>query len=232
MDLAGKTAIITGAGDGLGQQIAIRLGKENAHLALIGRDKKKLEATKEMIRGTNVGIFICDIGDIEDCKKTVNAIHKDFSSIDVLINNAGIWHKPAPLEEIDDEILQEVIGTNLLGTIQFTKYVLPHLKSKPEAAIINIISKSGIVTPKGQSVYAASKWGLRGFAEVLREDVKETNIRICNVYQGGMKTAFFRKADDNRPTDSYIDPAALADIIVSNLSQSKDLWQNEIKLIP
>lgn len=230
MELGGKTAIITGAGDGLGQQIAMKLGKAGSHLALIGRDKKKLETTKKMIQETKASVFVCDISDIKACKKTVEAIYKEFSSIDVLVNNAGIWHTPSPLEDIDDKLFQQVIGINFLGTIQFTKYVLPHLKSQPEAAIVNIISKSGLVSPMGQSVYAASKWGVRGFAEVLREDLKGTCIRICNVYQGGMKTAFFQKANDMRPTDKYIDPVTLADMIVSNLSHSADAWLNEIKM--
>lgn len=95
-----------------------------------------------------------------------------------LINNAGIWQKMLPAEQVEESVVDDVIATNLTALIHCTRLFLPYIKKQKEAAIINISSKSGVTGQEGQSVYSASKWGVRGFTEVLKTEFKHTNVRV------------------------------------------------------
>lgn len=233
MNLRGKIIVITGASDGIGKQIALRLAKEHVNLALIARDKEKLQKVKEEIEKlgpSTAAIYCCDLEKNEDLDKTVKGIILDFGFIDILVNNAGIWQKLAPLEEIDIDVIDTVIGTNLIALIKLTKLFIPVLKSREEAAIINVISKSGITAQEGQSVYTASKYGVRGFTEVLKIDLKDSNIKVAGLYQGGTDTEMFRKTGENFSTSDFTDPADLADVIAYMLSAPKKLWLYDVRI--
>jgi short-subunit dehydrogenase len=216
MQLKGKTAVITGASDGIGKQAAFKLAVQGANLALIGRNKEKLQEVEKECKklgSTNVKIYPCDIKKTEDLNKVVRSITSDFKHIHILLNIAGVWQKVDALDKIKEAVVDEVIQTNLLALIHCTRLFLPYLKKEDEAAIINISSKSGVVASEGQSVYSASKWGVTGFTEVLKVDLKGTNVRVAGVYQAGTNTKMFEKAGDNFPIHTFSDPADLADII-------------------
>ena len=192
MNLKNKVIVITGASDGIGKQIALRLAKKNTKLALIARDEKRLNNVCEeagKLGAIEAEAYPCDLLDIKELKKTTETIISHFNGIDILINNAGIWQKLMPLEEIDEDTIDKVIRTNLTALIHATKLFLPSLKEKKEAAIINISSKSGTVAQEGQSVYTASKYGAKGFTDVLKVDLKNTNVRVAGVYQSGTNTS-------------------------------------------
>ena len=128
-------------------------------------------------------------------------------------------------------MVEEVLQTNLIGLIQLTRLFLPALKKRSESAIINIASVSGTIARKGQSVYAASKWGVRGFSNVLKTDLEGTSVRVACVCQSGTNTDLFVKANDmTRPLEQYTDPADLADIIVFMLSQPDKCWIHEVRV--
>jgi len=233
MNLSGKIVVITGASDGIGKQIALRLAKEHVSLALIARDKEKLQNVKdkiEKISSSTAAIYCCDLGKREDLDEVVKKIILDFGFIDILINNAGIWQKLAPLEEIDIDVVDRVIGINLIALIKLTKLFIPVLKSREEAAIINVISKSGITAQEGQSVYTASKYGVRGFTEVLKIDLKDSNIKVAGLYQGGTDTEMFKKAGENFSTSDFTDPTDLADVVSYMLSAPKKLWLHDVRI--
>ena len=172
-----KTILLTGASDGIGKSLALKLAKEGHKLILCGRDENKLQevATK---CGTEAQVLAFDLNDAEARKEAVAQV-KD---LDILINNAGVWHKVGDLETIDDDTITEVMNTNLTSQILLTKALLPLIKDKAGTAIINVSSKSGITAQSGQSVYSASKWGMKGFTDVLREDTKENSVRVGGVY--------------------------------------------------
>ena len=137
MKLKDKIIVITGASDGIGKQIALRLAKENTRLALIARDKKRLTEVSKLSKqlgAAEVKIYLCDICKTKKLEKTVKDIVSYFGSIDILINNAGIWQKINPLEKIKKDIVDEIIGTNLTGLIHITKLFLPVLKKQKECA--------------------------------------------------------------------------------------------------
>ncbi len=220
-----KTILITGASDGIGRSLAIKLAKEGHSLILCGRDEGRLNEVAQAC-GAQARVFAFDLNNAEQRKEAVSNIQ----NLDVLVNNAGIWHKVGDLEALDDETVGQVINTNLTSQILFTKALLPLIKHRQGAAIINIISKSGVTAQEGQSVYTASKWGMRGFTDVLRNDTKQNAVRVGAVYQSGTNTGMFKKAGDDFPVETFTEPDDLADVIMFMLSRPEKLWINEIRI--
>ncbi|MBD3363334.1 SDR family NAD(P)-dependent oxidoreductase [Candidatus Dojkabacteria bacterium] len=231
MKLKNKVAIITGSSDGIGKQIALRLAEEEVEIALVARSEKRLEQVKsecEQLGSPKVKYYICDLKDKERIGSAVESIKNDFGKINILINNAGIWQKMMDLDEIHPETIEEVIATNLTAVIHVTQSTLPILREEEDAAIINISSKSGVTAQKGQSVYTASKWGVKGFTDVLKEDLKDTNVRVGAVYQSGTNTKMFEKTEEEVPIDKFTDPADLADVVKYMLLRPEKIWIHEV----
>lgn len=231
-----KTIVITGASDGLGAHIAKELSSSEYSLILCGRDSQKLETVKAECNklGANaVETFSFDLTD-------TTAIH-DFvaklqaRSIDGLINNAGIWQKKTQLDQIPEEELLAVVNTNLTGLMILTRTLLPLLRKSNNAFILNVSSRSGYQSQQnlGQSVYSATKYGVRGFTEVLRNDLLDSNIRVAALYQSGVNTQMFNKAGENFPSEklaTFIPPRELARIIAFQISRPLGIWISDIRI--
>ncbi len=233
MRLKNRVAIVTGSSDGLGRQIALKLAKEGVSLALVARDKEKLEAViKEagILGSVKAFFYQCDVRHLDQIKSAVEKIISDFGKIDMLINCAGIWQKKDALENIKENVIEDVIQTNLTGLIHFTRMVLPHLKKQKESAIINISSRSGVTVQENQSVYTASKWGVTGFTEVLKVELKGTGVRVAGIYQGGVNTEMFRKTGEDFNQDHFIKPENLAEVIVFMLSRPPQIWLHDVRV--
>ncbi|MFH1855253.1 MAG: SDR family oxidoreductase [bacterium] len=215
-----KIIVITGGGEGLGKTIAKRLvnperkefsdGARENKVIIVGIKPEIMEpAAKEL----NCECKICDITKVDEVKKTVSEIEKEFGQIDVLINNAGIWIQGL-LEDSDDKRAKEVFEVNCLGTIYMTKYALPGMKKRNAGTIINIISQAGISAKPERSVYNASKWAMTGFTKCLQEELDGTNLRIMGMYPSFMNTTLFKNADISRDDfDKALDPDELAKTI-------------------
>ncbi len=222
-----KRVLITGASDGIGRAIARRLAGDNYEVLLCGRDEKRLQDVSEACGGASY--FAFDINDRQALERAVSEI----GDIDVLINNAGVWHKSDPLEDVSDETIIEVLQTNLVSQILLTKKFLPAMKDKTGAAIINIVSSAGQRGNAGRSAYAPSKFGMRGFTEVLRDENKKHAVRIAAVYQSGTNTGLFEKAGESEsdyPRSEYTEPDDLADVIAYMLSTPDKLWIWEVSI--
>jgi short-subunit dehydrogenase len=233
MDLANKRILITGASDSIGKVLAIQLAKLGTHLVLLGRNTEKLGTTKveaEKAGAGSVSTFAFDLADsqalVTNCERIVNE-HPDTA---VVVNNAGVWVKRDQLDTVSLEQIEETMMVNLTAQIKLTRLLLPNLRKQTEAAIINVSSRSGVLAQAGQAVYSASKWGMKGFTDVLAEDLKETNIKVAGVYQGKTATQIHAKAGEVLPLGNAIDPTALADVIVFMLSQPKNCWLNEVRV--
>ena len=219
-----KRVVITGASDGIGRAIAIRMHTEY-EVILCGRNEERLQAVAAECNNARYVAF--DINDLEAQKRAA----EDIGQIDILINNAGVWHKSTGLDELDDETIIEVLNTNLVSQILLTKKFLPDMQDREGTAIINIVSSAGMRGNAGRIAYAPSKFGMRGFTEVLREDTKKKPLRVAAVFQSGTNTGLFEKAgesEDDFPRSEYIEPADLADVIAFMLSRPKKLWINEV----
>lgn len=230
MKLQGKTILITGASDGIGRSIAIKLASEKAKLILFGRDQTKLDEVQKFCKengAIEVQVHAFDLNNNEKRRTIVNEILQQ-NQIDILINNAGVWQKAGDLTSLDEETITNVINTDLTSQILLTRQLLGSMKNRENTAIINIISKSGVVAQAGQSVYTAAKYGMKGFTDVLRLDTKNNPIHIAGVYQSGTNTDMFRKTGDTFATDSFTEPDDLADVVVFMLSRPGKIWLNEV----
>jgi NADP-dependent 3-hydroxy acid dehydrogenase YdfG len=233
MNLKNKIAIVTGASDGLGKQVAFKLAKEGVNLALIARDEDKLNEVKseaEKLGSQKVVIYPCDISDSKQVVNTVRQIEVDFNEVQILLNIAGIWQKLNLLEDISIEEIDRVIDIDLKGMIYMTHFVLPVLKRQKEAIIINDSSKSGVTAQPGQSVYSAAKWGVKGFTDVLKEDLKNTTVRAAAFYQSGTNTEMFNKSGEHFDQDKFINPEDLADVVVFMLSRPSKIWLHDVRV--
>ncbi len=228
MNITNKTILISGASDGIGKSIALALSKNKVRLILLGRDEAKLGDVKSQCEA-NGSVAECHAFDITDdvALETASKAIKQYSPIDVLINNAGIWHKSTPLGQLDPKLIETVIATNLTAHMQLTRQFIDGMKDK-ETAIINIVSSAGMQGKAGRTAYAASKYGIRGFTEALRDETYGDPIRIGAVFQGGTNTQMFNKADEQMNLDKYTNPDDLAEVVVFMLTRPPKLWLNEV----
>jgi NADP-dependent 3-hydroxy acid dehydrogenase YdfG len=233
MNLKDKVAIVTGASDGLGKQVALKLAKEGVSLALVARNEERLGEIKsetERLGSPKVNTYSCDISDSKQVEDVVRQIEVDFNEVQILLNIAGIWQKLNLLEDISIEEIDGVIDTDLKGMIYMSHFVLSILKRQKEAIIINDSSKSGVTAQPGQSVYTAAKWGVRGFTDVLKEDLKETSVRVAALYQGGTNTGLFNKSGEHFDQNKFIDPESLADVVIFMLSRPSRIWLHDVRV--
>ncbi|AXI47500.1 NAD(P)-dependent oxidoreductase [Sulfitobacter sp. SK012] len=233
MQLAGKTIIVTGGSDGIGRHICLKLAAQKCNVAIIGRDSARLDAVAAEARAAGAPAahgFVCDLRETDNIAKTLADITEQFGVVDVLINNAGIWHKTGPLDLIDSQLIDDTVATNLSGAIHLTRAVLPGLRGRPEAAILNVVSKSGVLAQAGQSVYTATKYGMRGFTDVLKLDEAESGVRVAGLYQSGTNTAMFAKANEEVPNHIFTEPDDLADVVVFMLSRPAKLWMHDVRI--
>lgn len=236
MQLTDKVIVITGASQGLGKTLALKVAKEGAQIALVARSKGLLEDVKTQIlnEGGKAEYFICDIRNLEAVKKTVNDINTHFNHIDILVNNAGIW-TDEELEKDTPERRKEAFDTNALGHIQFTQEVLPLFKEKNAGYIFNVISTSGVADiPAGDNrlwqTYGATKWAMTGFTKTLRDDLQDTKIKVTGFFPGGFDSNLYENAKrpnaHNQPW--MMKTEDVADIIVFALTRPTDVLMERI----
>lgn len=185
-----KVALITGATRGIGKQIAITLAKEGYDIAINYRtENDDLKSTKEEVEKNNVKCLAVkgDVAVFEDCEKFVEDVIKEFGSIDVLVNNAGIT-RDTLLMRMKKEDFESVIDTNLVGTFNVTKNVISHMLKARSGRIIDISSVVGVSGNAGQTNYAASKAGIIGFTKSLAKEVASRNILVNAVAPGFIET--------------------------------------------
>ncbi len=234
MILKDKVVVVTGSSAWIGKAVALRIAKEWAVLALIARSGDALEAVKKEaleLWAASVLTCVCDLAKVSDIDATTGKILEELGGVDVLINNAWIWQKLSQLEEVTPEYINQLIAVNLTGVIHMTHRLLPSMKNRgTETALINVSSKSGIAAQAGQSVYTATKYGVRGFTDVLRADLNDTNVRVAGIYQAWTNTEMFAKTGEDFPVEKFTDPNDLADIIGHMLTLPPKIWLNDVRV--
>ena len=233
MDLTNKRILVTGGSDGIGKHICLKLAATGARLAILGRNAERLEAVAQACKEAGAPEALpltCDLQDPAAISAVTEEVLETFDGLDIVINNAGIWHKAGPLDTIAPEMLQATVQTNLTGLMQMTQALLPALRENDESIVLNVVSKSGVVAQAGQSVYTATKYGVRGFTEVLKADEAETGVRVGGLYQSGTNTEMFAKAGEDVPNHIFTEPDDLADVVVFVLSRPPKLWIHDIRI--
>lgn len=191
-----KIAVITGAGSGIGQALAIELAKKGAQLILTDKNQDTLSDTEQKVKtfGAQCTCFVVDVSDEAAIYDFASKVISDFGYIDLLFNNAGFALGKISLKDVKMEDFKKIIDVNLWGVIHHTKAFIDVLLSRPEAAVINISSLFGIVGMADQVPYCTTKFAVRGFSEALRMELSETNVRVHCVHPGGINTNIYRAA--------------------------------------
>jgi short-subunit dehydrogenase len=194
----GSAAAITGAASGIGRALALELAARGCDVALADLDQGGLEsAAKDIIatHGRRVTIRRVDVADPKQIEDFAASSIAEFPSLNILINNAGVALL-GEFDEFDHSQMAWLMDINFWGVVRGTRAFMAHLKSRPQAHIVNISSIFGIIAPPGQSAYSASKFAVRGFSESLRHELAMSNstLRLSLVHPGGVKTNIARKA--------------------------------------
>lgn len=232
--LQGKVTIITGASFGLGKSIALNLAPKGVNLALVARTKPELLKVKEEVRrlGSSCEMYVCDVRDAGAVEQTMTNVRKDFGTIDILINNAGVYYEE-PTADMTIERIDAQFETNAMGTVYMTKYVLPIFMKKNAGQILNVVSIAGVETDGEWGIYAATKHAIRGFTESLRKEVAKTKIKVMAVYPEIIDTHIFKAAgyDQYKPGESrMMKPDDVADIVIFMLKRPHDVVMGHVEI--
>ena len=224
-DLSNKTAIVTGASQGIGETIAIEMAKSGATVFCLARNKEALDTTIKKITetGGKATAFSCDISNNDDFKSIILNIVKENGSIDILVNNAGIT-KDNLLMRMSDDQWDDVININLKGSFTCTRSVIKYMMKKKFGRIINITSIVGITGNAGQANYAASKSGLIGLTKSIAKEVASRGITANCVAPGWIETSM----TDQLSTE--VKNKFLSQIPTGKIGQSKDIANTVIFL--
>lgn len=180
MELNNRSAIITGAGKGIGKAVAVALAAEGVNLGLVARTSADLEALQAELTdtyGVKVAIAASDISVKADVDRAIASLKESLGSIDILINNAGIASF-GTLLDMEPEEWERIIQTNLMGTYYVTRAALPTMLEQSSGSIINIASTAGERGVATGSAYCASKFAVLGLSEALMQEVRKSNIRV------------------------------------------------------
>lgn len=204
-DFTGKTAVITGAGSGMGRYLAVLLAKAGANVAICDINEETLNGTAAMVRQYNVAVstHIVDMGDMERIETLPEEVVARHGAVDLVFNNAGVT-MGSSFAGISEQDWDWVMNINLNGVVKATRVFLPLLKDRPEAAIVNTSSIFGMITVAGQSVYHATKFGVRGFTESLAKEFKDTAVQVHCVHPGHIGTNIIANAKFNEEDEGFL----------------------------
>jgi short-subunit dehydrogenase len=200
---AGLVAMITGASSGIGEVTARQLAHRGCDLILAARRMDRLVSLADQIRSNEKDVSALsvqvDVTNPDQVQAAVAEGLKRFGKIDILFNNAGIG-KLGWLEVLDTDSIERQIEVNLIGSILVTRAVLPGMQMRRQGHIIQMASIAGLVGSATYSIYAASKFGVRGFAEALRREVAAWGIAVSTIYPGAVMTSFAQEDIARRRT--------------------------------
>ena len=223
---------VTGASSGIGKAVALEFAKIGCNVFISARRTHELERLKDEAGkiGENIFPFPCNVASSANVEQTVKKISSEFE-INCLVNNAGITSFKHAADNSVNEI-NDIINTNLLGSIYSIKSVLPSFIKNESGSIINVLS---VVVDKvftRSSVYAASKMGLLGYSNSLREEVRKHNIRVINIIPGATETSMWSQDIRKEKSELMMNPESIARIIVSTYLQKDNLVAEVIVLRP
>jgi len=189
-----KTALVTGAGRGIGRAIAESFAREGANVAGCDRDLRLLEELAESLASMGVKYLTCpcDVSDGEEVRRTVEGAIAEFGAVDVLVNNAGVSHI-VPFLEMDDETWDETMAVNVRGAYLFCKGVLPSMIERGHGKIVNMSSQSGKKGNSHYAAYCASKFAIIGLTQSIAVECADQGININAVCPGVVFTPLWEE---------------------------------------
>ncbi len=201
--ISGKNVLVIGATGGIGGETVKLLKQSGANVFISGRDEAKLNTIATYNDIPTENILTGDISIPEDVQKIAQQYFNAVNTIDVLVNAAGVGIIK-PVEQLSEEDFLQSLNYNLYGSFLLLKSFLPAMKEAKKGLIINIPGVLGKTPMAGAAAYTASKYGLNGMMKSVREEVKRTEIRITNIFLGGVDTPFWDTIDLRVQKDKFI----------------------------
>ncbi len=209
--LENKIAIVTGGSRGIGEAIVLKLAESGAHIAFTyvnSDDKAKALEEKVKAMGVNAKAYKSNAGIYAECEATVNAVVKEFGTVDICVNNAGI-SKDNLLLRMTPEQWDDVMETNLKSAFNMTKQVIRPMMKTKKGSIINMSSIIGMRGNAGQSSYAASKAGIIGFTKSIAAELGSRNVRCNAIAPGFIETDMTHYLKEGEAAKSFLDKIPL-----------------------
>lgn len=233
MELAGKTAVVTGGTKGIGRAIAESLVRAGANVSISARHEDEIATAvaelNERGGGRAIG-FLCDVRDHEQVKSCFAKTVEQLGGVDILINNAGIGLFGA-VESMSADDFRAVIETNLCGVFYCCHEAIPLMKQRGGGYIINISSLAGANAHPRMAAYNASKFGLNGFSEALLQEVRHDHIKVSYIMPGSVNTEF---GGDN-PSDAkswQLHPEDIAEVVMDLLAHPARSLPSRVEIRP
>ena len=236
-----KTILITGATSGIGLAAAKKLANDENQLILCGRRQQKLdEISKELSAITNVLSLCFDVSDKNEVNKSLGNLPEKFSSIDILINNAGNAHGMDTIQDGSLEDWDNMIDSNVKGLLYVSRIIIPKMIEKQSGHIINIGSLAGREVYEKGNIYCATKHAVNAISKAMRIDLNKTGIKVSEINPGLVETDFSNvrfKGDNNRAEKVYQGYKALqaddiADIIEFVINRPSHVNIADILVLP
>ena len=188
--LAGKVAVITGGGSGVGKAVAALFLKEGAKVVIAGRDADKLNAAvTELGSGPHILAVPTDVSKAEACRNLIEKATAAFGRVDILVNNAGTNLKARTFRELTPESWNMMMRANLDGAFYCTQAVFSQMADRKDGVIVNVVSVAGKrANPLGGAAYVAAKYGMGALGMALANEEKDSGVRVSNIYPGEIDT--------------------------------------------
>jgi 3-oxoacyl-[acyl-carrier protein] reductase len=233
--LAGQVALITGAGRGIGQAIAITLAGMGARTVVCGRSREALERTSAAILNSSQSplkssVIECDVTDLRSVESLAERVARTFHRLDILVNNAGIGGASGPLHQLAPENWDRVFNTNLRGAYYCIRSFAPIMIKARSGHIINISSLAGKNALPNGAAYAASKWALNGLTYSVAEELRPHNIRVSVICPGSTNTEF--SPHPGKSGEKMLQASDVAYVVAMIVTQSRQSFTSEILLRP
>ncbi|ANY23051.1 SDR family NAD(P)-dependent oxidoreductase [Gordonia terrae] len=235
-DFRGKVVVITGAGSGMGRDIAVKLARRGARLAISDVTPDGLAVTEKLVKeaGAEVHSQLLNVAEREAVLTYADTVAEHFGVVNVVFNNAGIAHH-GEIERTEFKDIERVMDVDYWGVVNGTKAFLPHLIASGDGHIVNTSSLFGLLAEPGQAAYNSAKFAVRGFTEALRQEmiVAKHPVQVSCVHPGGIKTAIARNATvsgdhDQKATAALFDrylarmtSEDAADVIIEGVRKNK-----------
>ena len=233
MELRGASALVTGAGRGIGRAIALSLAREGARVTAVARTAAQLQSLVKEIEAAG-GSAVSHAGDLRQravCEAAVARAAEAHGGLQILVNNAGVG-RHAPVADTSDETWDEILGTNLTAVFRLTRAALPHLARKG-GHVFMVSSLAGANAIEGMAAYCASKAALDHFARCLMLEVRQQGIKVTTIAPGSVDTGFGGREDGARGGDSWmLRPEDIAAAVVDLLRTRDDAHLSRVEMRP
>ncbi len=208
MEIKRQNVIVTGAGSGVGRELTRQLLSEGANVAAVDINAESLKNLENEMNSSKLKTYVVDMSSDESIKKFRVDYKKDYSDVDIIINNAGIIQPFVDVANLDDATINRVMNVNFFGPVNLIRYFMEDLtKDRKEQYIVNVSSMGGFFPFPGQTIYGASKAALKIFTEGLFAELEKTNVRVMIVLPGAMDTNITKNSNvevkTTKETSSY-----------------------------